>query len=84
MKCLMPLKRAVSKVTFEADEGDDEHIRKAIRSWHNRLQNGSIPRTLVKKLGRELFLDLQAWEEWLAEHNSQTSSNKKLGRPRTK
>jgi len=81
---LMPLRRVVIEVTHEAFPDDVESTRKAIRSWHNRLQNHSIPRTLVKKLGRELFLDLNAWQEWLADSDTQMSSNKKIGRPRTK
>lgn len=63
---LMPLRRAVCSVTGEAAEGDDQGIRKAVRRWHNRLSNGSVPRSIFRKIGKELFLDLQAFETWLS------------------
>ena len=78
---LMPLKRFVVEVTHEARDGDPEGIRKAIKSWHNRLSNGSIPRSLMAKLGRELFLDLDAWEDWI-ETRGQRPAPRGPGRPR--
>jgi len=80
MTRLMPLRRVVVELTHEAPPEDLEKIRRAIKSWHNRLSNGSIPRTIIAKLGRELFLDLGAWEDWLAAKERQHS---KIGRPRT-
>jgi hypothetical protein len=83
MKQIIPLRRAVVLITNEASVGDDVGIRKAIKSWHNRLNNGSIPRSVITKLGRELFLDLDAWEEWLAGRVERTHSSRP-GRPRTR
>ena len=82
MKKMMPLRRVVTQITYEAAEGDDVGIRRAIKSWHNRLANGSIPRHIVIKLGRELFLDLDAWEAWWAETDSKTD-RRCVGRPRS-
>ena len=82
MKQLMPLRRAVVVITNEADHDDDSGIKKAVRSWHNRLAGGSIPRAVVVKLGRELFVDLDAWERWMEERKKQRPY-KGLGRPRT-
>jgi len=61
MKHLMPLRRVVVEVTNEADLNNPEGIGRAVKSWHNRLSNGSIPRRLIMKLGRQLFLNLDAW-----------------------
>lgn len=83
MKQVMPLRRAVVEVTHEAAPNDFEENRKAIRGWHNRLNNGSIPRDLVFKLGRQLFLDLEAWENWIREKNT-PKCHEGPGRPRTK
>lgn len=82
MKQLMPLKRAVVEITNEAEPNDPQGSRRAIKSWHNRLSNGTVPRRIIRKLGRELFLDLEAWEEWLAECDNQAYP-RKLGRLRT-
>jgi hypothetical protein len=82
MTRLMPLKRVVTELTHEARSDDPEEIRRKIKSWHNRLNVGSIPRTLIRKLGRELFLDLDAWEEWLA-GRSTVAKRPGRGRPRT-
>lgn len=82
MKTIMPLRRAVVEITNEADPGDSKGIRKAVKSWHNRLSAGSIPRKLVTKLGRELFLDLDVWEEW-SEGKQKNSDEKARGRPRS-
>ena len=83
MTTLMPLKRAVVEITNEAISNDGESIKRAIRSWHNRLAFGSIPRFLVTKLGRELFLDIEAFENWLDEKDNQ-NGHSRPGRPRTK
>lgn len=77
----MPLKRAVVEITNEAVANDETGIRRAVKSWHNRLATGSIPRFVVAKLGRELFLDLEAWDKWWDERAS-TKQNRKIGRPR--
>ena len=68
MRKMMPLRRVVTEITCESEKGDDVGIRRAIKSWHNRLANGSIPRNIVIKLGRELFLDLDAWEIWYGKY----------------
>ena len=81
MTKLMPLKRFVVEVTHEARDGDSDGIRKAIKSWHNRLSNGSIPRALMAKLGRELFLDLDAWQDWMGARGGQPGL-RSPGRPR--
>lgn len=78
----MPLKKAVVIITNEASADDAVGIRKAVRSWHNRLAGGSIPRDVVTKLGRELFLDLDAWESWLLERRKKIPITK-IGRPRS-
>ena len=79
MQKLMPLKRAVVVLTHEAEPGDEQGIRKAVKAWHNRLAGGSIPRSLVMRLGKELYLVLDAWEEWL---NERLESVPKTGRGR--
>lgn len=82
MTKIMPLKRAVVEITNEACPDDEMGIRKAVKSWHNRLANGTIPRTVVTKLGRDLFLDLREWENWREElHEPKT--RRCVGRPRT-
>ena len=83
MKRLMPLRRVVIEITNEADPNDPEGNRKAVKSWHNRLNTGGIPRRLVTKLGRQLYLNLDAWEEWLSEKNEAPHSPSP-GRPRAK
>lgn len=82
MKRLLPLKRAVVELTQEARPDCPEEIRRAVRSWHNRLNCGSVPRRLIAKVGRTLFLDLDAWEEYLAER-SQRDKPSGPGRPRS-
>ena len=62
---LMPLKRAVCIITQEADKDDQEGIRKAVKAWHNRLANGSVPRTLFRKIGKHLFIDVAEFQNWL-------------------
>ena len=81
MTQLMPLKKVVVEITHQAEPDDYEAIRKAVKSWHNRLALGSIPRNVVTKLGRELFLDLDAWEQWLARRRSEQLPSGR-GRPR--
>ena len=80
---LMPLRRVVVDLTNEALPSDETGIRKAVKSWHNRLSNGSIPRSVITKLGRELFLNLDAWEQWL-EKQADQSVQRGPGRPRAK
>ena len=62
---VMPLRRFVVQVTGEADPNSQQEIQKAIRRYHNRLANGSIPRSLFRKIGKELFIVLGAFEQWL-------------------
>jgi hypothetical protein len=81
MKRIIPLKKAVVEITNQASSDDLQGIKKAVKSWHNRLSVGSIPRTVITKLGRELFLDLDAWEEWL-DGRSNESGPRPKGRPR--
>jgi len=78
----MPLRRVVTELTNEAEKGNPESVRKAIKSWHNKLAGGSIPRSIVTKLGKELFLDVEKWDEWL-EQRQRESKGKNPGRPRT-
>ena len=81
MKHLMPLKRAVCENTHEASPGDLQGIKKAVKSWHNKLSIGSIPREVITKLGRELYLDLEQWEAWLEGRKGEGS--RRSGRPRS-
>ncbi len=78
---LMPLRRFVVAVTHEADLDDAIGIRRAVKSWHNRLNNGSIPRSLTVKVGRELFLDLDAWQDWITARGTEWGPTPR-GRPR--
>ena len=78
---MMPLKRAVVEITGEAVNDDPESVRKAIRAWHNRLSSGSIPRCVVVKVGRGLFLDLIEWEKWLSDRREKKARGP--GRPRS-
>jgi hypothetical protein len=77
---VMPLRTAVVEVTHEALGDDPEAVRRAVRSWHNRLACGSIPRSLVMRLGRDLFLDLGEWNRWVL---SRKEVPKRRGRPRS-
>jgi hypothetical protein len=81
MQRIMPLKRVVIEITNQASENDPISIRRAIRSWHNALANGTIPRCLVKKFGRELYLRLDKWEIWVSEDEQERK--KVPGRPRS-
>ena len=69
-KARMPLKRFVIDVTNEAVEGDKQSVSKALRSYHNRLANGSIPRSLFVRIGKQLFVDLEAFEVWASNGGS--------------
>ena len=60
---LMPLRMFVVKITGEADAGDDQSIKKAVRRYHNRLANGSIPRSVFRKIGKELFVIIPLFYE---------------------
>jgi hypothetical protein len=82
MEGIMPLKKVVVYVTNQADANDQQSIKKAVRSWHNMLANGSLPRSLVIKLGKELYLDLEAWKSWIKSRN-QHNNYKGPGRPRS-
>jgi hypothetical protein len=79
---IMPLKRAVVEITHEADFDDDQAIRKAVRAWHNRLAQGTVPRSIIRKVGRGLFLDISAFREWLDEQAQDRRPRR--GRPRNK
>ena len=62
---LMPLHRVVILITGEADKDDPEGIKKAVKGWHNKLANGSVPRSMFKKIGKNLYLDIEAFQDWL-------------------
>lgn len=81
MNKLMPLRRFVVEITSEARPDDPDGIRKAIKSWHNRLQIGSIPRSIIEKIGRGLFVDLNAWQTWLNSRRANETVVRR-GRPR--
>jgi hypothetical protein len=83
MHKIMPLRRAVVRITHQADEDNPESIRKAVRTWHNALANGTIPRSLVKKFGRELYLRLDNWEAWVSENDQGIERKRGPGRPRS-
>jgi len=76
----MPLRRFVVEITNEANAGDDISVRKAVKAWHNRLSNGSIPRCVVTKVGRGLFIDIEEWESWL--NGCRPGKEVRSGRPR--
>ena len=82
MKQLMPIKRFVVEITNQAISNDQQQISKAVRAFHNKLYNGSIPRDLIIKIGRDLFIDLGAWGNWL-EKKKQKTDAPSPGRPRT-
>ncbi|MGV7225187.1 MAG: hypothetical protein ACQ9MH_27185 [Nitrospinales bacterium] len=48
MREIMPLRKVVVNLTHQADPNDPKSIKTAVRSWHNGLANGTIPRHLVK------------------------------------
>ena len=62
---LIPLKNLVCNITGEADKNDELGIKKAVKGWHNKLANGSIPRSIIIKIGKGLFVDLNKFEQWL-------------------
>ena len=62
---LIPLKQLVCQITHEASIDDEQGIKRAVKGWHNKLANGSVPRSLFKKIGRELFMDLNRFSLWL-------------------
>jgi hypothetical protein len=84
MQRIMPLKRVVIEITNQASENDPMSVKKAIKKWHNALSNGSIPRDLVKKFGRELYLRLDKWEAWISEDEQKHELKRMPGRPRSK
>ena len=80
---LMPLKDFVVKVTHQAGKNEQEEIKKAVREIHNKLFNRSIPRRVVLKIGRNLFVDLQEWDKWVGERKS-VDDYRGPGRPRNR
>ena len=62
---LMPLHRFVVAITGEAEHGDEVAIKKAVRRYHNRLANGSVPRAIFRKIGKELFVHLDDFYNWV-------------------
>ena len=82
MKEFMPLKRLVVDVTHEAESENPQEVRRAVKRWHNRFSYGSLPRTLVVKIGGELYVDLKALESWL-EDQKQKAFYHGPGRPRS-
>ncbi len=62
---IMPLRRFVVQITGEAEPQNQQEIQKAIRRYHNRLANGTIPRSLFRKIGKELFIVLEDFDQWL-------------------
>ncbi len=83
MKQFMPLKRVIGEITNEARADNPEAIKRAVKSWYNRLYNGSIPRDVVVRIGRGLYVDVEKFEEWTTEQ-SQQNFTPGPGRPRTK
>jgi len=83
MREIMPLRKVVVNLTHQADPNDPKSIKTAVRSWHNGLANGTIPRQLVKKFGRELYLDLSAWQKWMFDKNMPHNNKGRVGRPRS-
>lgn len=67
---VMPLKHAVCYITFEADPHDQQSIQKAVRAWHNRLSNGTVPRSIFVKIGKSLFIDIFRFETWVGQGGS--------------
>jgi hypothetical protein len=81
LKPIIPLRRFITEVTNEAPPDDEEAIRKALKSWHNRLYNGSIPRSVIAKIGRSLYVIVPEWEAWQDGRRSEGSEVRR-GRPR--
>ena len=73
---LIPLHRFVVKITNEADPDDDEAVRKAVRRYHNKLANGSIPRDIFCKIGKELFVNLDKFRRWIAINSARDRSSR--------
>lgn len=71
---LIRLRRFVVEVVGEADPTNQQDIQRSIRRWHNRLANGSVPRSIFKKIGKDLFVDLDLFEVWLAGGASESKS----------
>lgn len=62
---LKPLDKFVVEVTGEAEPGNEEEIKKAVRRYHNRLANGSVPRSIFRKIGKQLFVHLPNFYIWV-------------------
>jgi hypothetical protein len=80
---LMPLTKVVVNITHQADSENPESIRKAVKTWHNGFANGTLPRCLVKKFGRELYLRLDVWEQWVSGTLEESENIRSRGRPRS-
>jgi hypothetical protein len=63
---LMPLRRFVVDVTGDASENSQQEIQQAIRRYHNRLANGSVPRSIFRKMGKELYVHLEEFKHWMS------------------
>jgi hypothetical protein len=68
---IVPLRQFVVDFTHEAREDDQQGIQKAVRRYHNRLANGTVPRSLFKKIGKELFVELRKFDMWLEQGGSE-------------
>ena len=62
---LLPLSRFVVIITGEAAQDDQSGVKKAVRRYHNRLANGSIPRSIFRKIGKELFVHIEDFNDWV-------------------
>ncbi len=61
---LMPLRRFVIEITGDAVESDQQDIQRAVRIYHNRLANGTVPRSIFRKIGKELYVHLEDFKRW--------------------
>ncbi len=61
---LMPLRRFVVEITGDASENNQQEIQQAVRKYHNRLANGTIPRSIFRKIGKELYAHLENFHRW--------------------
>ncbi len=62
---IKPLDRFVSEDMGEADPKNPTEVREAIRRFHNKLANGSIPRTVIRKIGKHLYVHMGDWKSWI-------------------
>ncbi len=61
---LMPLRRFVVEITGDASESNQQKIQQAVRKYHNRLANGTVPRSIFRKIGKELYVHLEDFKRW--------------------